>query len=246
MATERGEWLCRHIEHVGMLEKELMRHLPGLIDLGEPAQRVTLNIATNADSFGTWFLPAVSAFSRTSDYLLNLAIDDEDHTAEWLQRGRVLAAVTSLAKPVQGCRAIPLGALRYHATASPDYVERHFSAGVTLEAIAQAPALTYNQKDRLQHHWISRTLGQSVAYPTHWLPSTQSFVLASLTGMGWGLNPGPLVRDHLASGRLVELIPGAVLDVPLFWQVNRLAADRLTDLTRKIVATAERELTLSS
>ena len=85
-------------------------------------------------------------------------------------------------------------------------------------------------------------LGQSVVYPTHWLPSTQGFVDASLKGMGWCLNPAQLVMDHLASGRLVELVPDAPLDVPLFWQVNRLAADRLSALTRSVVATAKREL----
>ena len=80
-----------------------MQHLPGLVDPASPTQRVTLNVATNADSLGTWFLAAAAAFTRGSDYLLNIAIDDEDHTADWLRRGRVLAAVTSLAKPVQGC-----------------------------------------------------------------------------------------------------------------------------------------------
>jgi len=132
--------------------------------------------------------------------------------------------------------------MRYHATASPEFVDRHFAAGVTLEAIARAPGVSFNQEDRLQHEWIRRTLGQSVAYPTHWLPSTQSFVDASLLGIGWGLNPTPLIRDHLASGRLVELVPGAVLDVPLFWQVNRLAAERLSALTRSIIEIAGREL----
>jgi LysR family transcriptional regulator (chromosome initiation inhibitor) len=92
-----------------MLEHELMEQLPGLVGPGEPAHRVTLNIAANAD-MAAWFLPAVSTFTQTSDYLLKVAVDDENHTAEWLQRGRVLAAVTSIAKPVQGCRAIPLGA----------------------------------------------------------------------------------------------------------------------------------------
>jgi DNA-binding transcriptional LysR family regulator len=100
-ATERGEWLCRHMEHVGMLETELMANLPGLVGPSEPTPRVTLNIATNSDSLATWFLPAVAAFTRASDYLLKVAVDDEDHTVEWLQRGRVLAAVTSIAKPVQ-------------------------------------------------------------------------------------------------------------------------------------------------
>lgn len=239
-ASEKGQWLCRHMEHVGMLEKELIDQLPGLV--ASPIERVTLNIATNADSLGTWFLKAVSKFTQDAGYLLSIAIDDEDYTAEWLQRGRVLAAVTSLKKPVQGCHVTALGTLRYRATASPAYFKRHFSTGVTPATIARAPALTFNQKDRLQHAWIRQTLGKSVTYPTHWLPSTQSFVDASLTGMGWGVNPIPLVRDHLAAGRLVELVPGAVLAVPLFWQVNRLAADRLSDLTKGIVTTAKREL----
>ena len=214
-ATEKGAWLCRHMEHVGMLEAELMQHLPGLVDPASPAQRVTVNIAINADSLGTWFLAAASAYTSGSDNLLNIAIDDEDHTADWLRRGRVLAAVTSLAKPVQGCHLRPLGKLRYHATASPGYMERHFPAGVTPEAIANAPALTFNQKDRLQHEWVRQALGQDVTFPTHWLPSTQSFVDASLAGMGWALNPVQLVREHLASGRLVELVAGATLDRPL-------------------------------
>lgn len=244
IATERGAWLCRHMEHVGMLEQDLIEHLPGLVDPAAPVQRVTLNVATNADSLGTWFLTAISAFAQSTDYLLSVAIDDEGHTAEWLQRGRVVAAVTSLSKPVQGCHVTPLGTLRYYATASPDYLDRHFSAGVTPETLAQAPALTFNQKDRLQDEWIRQVFGQSVVYPTHWLPSTQGFVDASLTGMGWSLNPAQLVSDHLAAGRLVELVPRAPLEVPLFWQVNRLAADRLSALTQKVVATAKRELVL--
>ena len=52
------------------------------------------------------------------------------------------------------------------------------------------------------------------------------------------MNPAPLVREHLNSGRLLELIPETPLDVPLYWQINRLAADRLIDLTREITAAA--------
>jgi LysR family transcriptional regulator (chromosome initiation inhibitor) len=242
LATPKGEWLCRHMEHVGMLEKELTRQLPGLVAPDAPSQRVTLNIATNADSLGTWFLDAVSPFAKKTDYLLNIAIDDQDYTAEWLQRGRVIAAVTSLKKPVQGCHVTPLGGLRYRATASPAFVARYFADGVTAASIADAPGLIFNQKDRLQHDWIRRATGKSIAYPTHWLPSTQSFVEACLLGMGWGVNPEQLVKHHLAAGRLVELVPGLTLDVPLYWQVSRLARDRLSALTQNIVTTARREL----
>ena len=241
-ATQKGDWLCRHVEQVGMLERELLAELPGLSSREHAAQRVTLHIATNADSLGTWFLNAISQFSTTSDYLLNIAVDDQDHTAEWLRRGRVVAAVTSLSKPVQGCRLTPLGILQYRATASPDFMARHFPNGITRDVIAKAPALTFNQKDRLQDQWVRTVLGTDIACPTHWLPSTQAFVDASLSGMGWGMNPIQLVGQYLRSGQLIELIPDTPLDIPLFWQVNRLAADRLADLTKIVLATAQLKL----
>jgi LysR family transcriptional regulator, chromosome initiation inhibitor len=240
-ATEKGEWLCRHMENVGMLENELLKNLPSLADRGLP-QRVTLQIATNADSLGTWFLQAASEFSKSSDYLLRIFLDDQDYTADWLLQGKVVAAVTSAEKPVSGCRRFSLGALRYHATASPDFYARYFSGGVTPEAIADAPSLKFNQKDGLQSDWIRNSLGRDVNVPIHWLPSTQSFVEGSLMGMGWGMNPAHLVKDHLATGRLMELIPDTPLDIALYWQINRLASDHLAKLTQKVIEVARRAL----
>lgn len=241
-ATEKGDWLCRHMENVGMLESELLEHLPALSDRDNPEQRVTLQIATSADSLGAWFLEAMADFSKTSNYLLNISIEDQDHTAEWLERGRVIAAVTSMEKPVAGCRRYSLGALRYHAAASPEFVRRYFPDGVTPEALARAPSFTFNQKDRLQAQWIRRTLATDVNVPTHWLPATQGFLDAALLGMGWGMNPIQLTEAHIKAGRLVELIPGTPLDVVLYWQISRLAADRLAGLTQKVIEVARRSL----
>ncbi|WP_306007006.1 LysR family transcriptional regulator ArgP [Aquicoccus porphyridii] len=240
-ATDKGLALCRHMDRVGMLEKDLMEHLPELSG-AEGAGQVTLNVATNADSLGTWFLEAIASFTRATDYLVNVAIDDEDHTADWLRRGRVLAAVTSLERPVQGCRVTPLGALRYQATASPDFVARYFPDGLTKEAFQRAPALTFDQKDRLQNVWAREVFGQDMSFPTHWLPSTQSFLEGSLAGMGWALNPVQLARRHLERGDLVELAPGQMLERHLFWQINRLAADQLHELSRLVLTVARREL----
>ena len=238
VATEKGEWLCRHMDNVGMLEAELAEQLPGLSEPGHALEHVTLNIATTADSLATWFLPALSAFSKSTDYLLNIAIDDQEHTGEWLERGRVLAAVTSMAKPVPGCQVIYLGKLQYVAAATPEYAERYFSAGLTADTLRRASALTFNQKDRLQATWTHRVVGEHVPYPTHWLPSVQSYLDACLGGMGWGLQPLPLVVEHLAEGRLVDLAPAVRLDVELFWQISRLSASRLAALSRSVVAAA--------
>ena len=242
VATEKGEWLCRHLENIGMLERDLLEQLPSLASADDLTERVTVHVATNADSLGTWFIEALSKFAQSSMYLVHVAIDDEDHTADWLQRGRVSAAVTGFEKTVPGCRRVSLGSMRYHATASPEFVARHFSRGVNAESLRDAPALTFNQKDSLQTRWIAQTLGADITCPTHWLPSTHAFVEASLSGMGWGMNPSRLVHQHLRTGNLVELIPDTPLDIPLFWQINRLAADRLSGLTNEVSAVARKHL----
>jgi LysR family transcriptional regulator (chromosome initiation inhibitor) len=65
---------------------------------------------------------------------------------------------------------------------------------------------------------------------------------AALAGLGWGMNPEPLVRHHLAAGRLVELQPGRPLDVVLHWQVAQLPLPALDRLTQQVLAVAQRSL----
>lgn len=240
-ATNEGARLCRHMEQVGMLESQLVDLFPQ-VQLRHTLAPVTLSIAANADSLGTWLLPAFAAFTRESGFLLDIAVDDQEHTADWLKRGRVMGAVTALGKPVQGCQVKRLGKLRYYATASPDYIGRYFPQGITPEALAMAPALTFNQKDRLQQQWVRRQFGCEVSLPTHWLPSSEGFVEAALLGMGWCLNPIHLVQGHLSSGRLVELMPSSTFDVTLFWQTSRLATATIAPLTRALFQQAKQAL----
>lgn len=228
------------MELVGQLENNLLEQLPELGDV--TSGPVTVDIAVNADSLGTWFLPAMAAFAEGSNVLLNIAVDDQDHTADRLKRGRVLAAVTSMSEPVAGCTVTALGQLRYVATASPEFIRRYLSEGVNADAMRRAPALTFNQKDNMQQDWLAANFATTSAPPTHWLPSTQGFVEASLLGMGWSLNPIALVRDHIEAGRLVELVPGATTDIPLYWQVSRWAESHFPELTRQVVGAAKASL----
>jgi LysR family transcriptional regulator (chromosome initiation inhibitor) len=242
VATEVGARLARHAELVGVLEAELRRELPAHAQQAVGAGPATLRVAVNADTLGTWFVDAMAAFAREDDTLLDVAVDDQDHTADWLRRGRVLAAVTSLAAPVQGCRSRRLGALRYVATASPGFVARWFGDGVDAASLARAPSLLFDRKDGLQAQWVRRLLRRDVALPAHGLPSTHAFVEAALGGVGWGMNPLALVEGHLAAGRLVELVPGRGLDVPLYWQAVRLPVAALDRLGAAVHGAAARAL----
>ena len=239
-ATDYGRLLCRHFDQVAALEGDLSAAMPGFAS-GEGG-RVTVPVAVNADSLDSWFLEAVAAFSQEANHLVELKVDDQDHTAEWLRRGEVFAAVTSEEKPVQGCRVKRLGTLSYVATASPQFLAKHFPDGVTAEAIASAPSLCFNRKDRLQSQWLETHFGRDIAKPVHWLPSPGAFVIGCRMGIGWGLNPRMMVEEDLRAGHLVELIPGAGFDTPLFWQVSRLPSGTLKTLGDFVTAAAGRHL----
>ena len=236
--TEIGGRLCRHAALVSVLEAELRRELPMLPQEPTDVLQANLRIAVNADSLATWFVDAMKDFGRENATLLSLTLDDEDQTAAWLRRGHVLAAVTSLRAPVQGCRSRRLGVLRYVATASPDFVRRWFNAGVTADALTQAPSLVFDRNDKLESHWARRQVGRDVQLPAHRLPSARAFVDAALAGVGWALNPLALVESHLKSGTLVQLIADTPVDVPLHWQVTRLEVPVLEQLTRSVVRAA--------
>lgn len=242
-ATEAGRLLCRHAERVALLEQELREALPALAEAGSPG-RPTLRVAVNADSLATWFIAAMRAFCEATPALLDLSLDDQAHTAERLRAGEVLAAVSAEAEPVPGCRSTPLGALRYVAVASPGFVARHFAAGWHAAALAGAPCLVFNSKDRLQADWARLALGgtEPPPAPTHWLPSSTAFVDAARAGIGWGLVPAALATADLAAGTLLALDGGRPLDVPLHWQCARRRLAVLDRLTDAVVAAARAQL----
>ncbi|MDB5661042.1 MAG: LysR family transcriptional regulator ArgP [Cypionkella sp.] len=236
-ATPAGLRLIRHHDELTLLERTLATDLPWLSP--RPA---TLRIAVNADSLATWVIPALAA---TDGFLFDLVIDDQDVSQDWLKRGEVAAAITAHPGPLQGCDTIPLGALRYRATASPAYMARWMPDGVTAAALAAAPALRFSDKDRLQDIWVEQQIGakaKRAAFPSHRLASSQAFVDGCLAGLGWAMNPEVLAAPYLASGALVEMVPNTPLDVALHWQFSRLTAPALASLTREIRAAAGRVL----
>jgi len=238
--TETGRRLCQHVDQVRLLEQDLEGTVPALAPEG--IARVPLPVAVNADSLATWFAPTIAVWAAAAPVLMEITVDDQDHTAEWLRSGAVLAAVTSSSRAAVGCNSRPLGSMRYLPAASPDFMARHFPDGVGAGSLARAPSLVFNAKDELQAQWAQRLCHRHVELPRHILPSSQAFVTATLAGMGWGLHPQALISPHLKDGSLVQLVPKTPLDVPLHWQHARAASTLLDGLTQRLVAAARRAL----
>lgn len=238
-ATDLGQALLAHHDKVRLLEADLAATLGNTPTGGAPP---TVRIAVNADSLATWFPAAISGFARTGAISLDLVLDDEGYTADRLRSGEVLAAVTADSSPVPGCRTVHLGTMRYAACASPAFAARYFRDTLDAAALALAPVLRFNQRDRLQARWAKEVHGADLTGPVHWVPSTHAFLDLAIAGLAWGLQPVILAAPFIATGALVEIQPGRHLGVDLSWTVSRLPSDALARLTRDVCAAGRRSL----
>lgn len=215
------------------------------LGVGEQAGHATLPIACNADSLATWFLPALARMPARHRAVFDVHVDDQDRTFELFTSESVLAGVTSVARPVPGCRVTPLGVMRYFAAAAPDFADAYFADGMTADAVAAAPVVVFNRKDTLQHKFIRDLTGRSLTPPAHYLPASADFLRGVRLGLGWGLIPELQWADAARSGGLVQLAAHRPVDVPLYWQVWTLDSPPLRALTDVVLAAARDRLRAS-
>lgn len=225
-ATPAGQSLLAHVRQVRLMEADLLGALDGREGggaTGKAAQWRSLSVAVNADSLTSWFLPGVAAALQKHHLLLDIVIDDQDHTHDALQSGDVTGCVTTLAAPMRGCVAEPLGAMRYHCVAAPALLAQ-WKTGAARKALSahhllENPAVIFNRKDALQDTFLAQHFGLHAAgYPRHFVPAVDAFEQALELGMGWGMVPELLlaVRGHRPP--LAEVLPGRWVDVALYWQ----------------------------
>lgn len=227
-ATEAGQVLVRLAGQTALLHSEALTEVTGRGDT------LRLAVAVNADSLSTWFPRALNGLP--DGVVVDLQREDQDHSAALLRDGSVMAAVTADARPVQGCRAESLGAMRYLAVAAPSFHARWFGSGVP-DALGVAPVLTFNRKDALQQRFILRVTGRRLQPPVHYVPSSWAYVDLVRQGLGWGMVPDVAAREAIEDGRLVQVAQGH-LDVPLHWQRWKLESPALRDLTDRVTRTA--------
>lgn len=228
--TEAGQTLLRKVLPMLTLEAEAFADF----QLDQPADMAPrrLKIAVNDDSLETWLLPALAELSQDFGYLFDVVVDDQDHSLSLLRDGSVIGAVTSDAKAIQGCDIHPLGTMRYHAIASPEFKARYFAHGLNVEALGVAPMLVFNRKDELQNRFIRRVTTQILQPPTHYIPTSKGFVEAAALHLGWCMVPECMIQADLRLQRVVLLDPSITVDVPLYWQHASLRSTTLANLTR--------------
>lgn len=236
-ATAAGQALLTHVKQVRSMEADLLAGLHGTGGARKTWQ--TLGVAVNADSVASWLLPGVAPLLARHRLLLDILIDDQDHTHDALKSGDVMGCVTTLAEPMRGCLSEPLGVMRYHCVASASLAQKCRTPGGGLSAhkLLAHPAIIFNRKDALQDAFLAQQFGlRQPAYPRHFAPAVDAFETAIALGLGWGMVPDHALRAR--PGAFEALVPDATVDVALYWQHWAREAPSAQRLTAAVKAAA--------
>jgi LysR family transcriptional regulator (chromosome initiation inhibitor) len=241
-ATPAGQALLVHVKQVRLMEADLVDGLQGG-SLDKAPHMQSLSVAVNADSLTSWFLPGVAGLLARHRMLLDIVVNDQDHTHDALKSGEVAGCVTTLAQAMRGCAAEPLGVMRYRCVASPAIIAQWSepgsgqAGGVSAHRLLSTPAVIFNRKDALNDAFLAQHFGlRDALYSRHFVPAVDAFELALELGMGWGMVPDLLLAKRKNRPALVEILPDRPVDVALYWQHwerESLSAHRLTQAVRQ-------------
>lgn len=235
--SEDGLLLCQHIDQVTLLQHELRDRMGG--PKGNTKAVVSIRIAVNNDSLATWFAKVLKRAGDEMNLRLEVIPDDQDFTEERLRSGEALAVVTTNEKAIPGCHLVSLGEMDYVGVATPAFVRQHMPDGVTLEALASAPAIRYDQKDTLPEQWMRLGLGDVRPIAAHIVPSYEGHLRCALDSVGWAIMPTITVGPLIAAGDLVDLAPGRAVPMQLQWQYRTQSSTillKLSDIVRDVAA----------
>ncbi|UTH73197.1 LysR family transcriptional regulator ArgP [Chromobacterium sp. IIBBL 290-4] len=237
--TEAGRQLLRHHQQLTLMENQLLQTLT-------PAKRqrefTTLAVGVNADSLATWFMRSIGPALEAQDILLDITVDDQDHTHELMRTGHVIGCVGTRPVPIQGGIQHYLGAMRYLCLATPAFAARYFPNGVDHDALARAPSIIFSRKDAVQGQFLRQAAGYDGHFPYFTVPSAQGFVELTRQGLAYSLLPELMLDDDLERGALLDLFPGQFIDIPLYWHHWRVESALSQALTEAMLEYSAQQL----
>ncbi len=243
LPTQFGHQMIKHYQQVKLLESDLFKTIEG------SAQQdfVVFPVGINVDSLSTWFLDAMGEFLKKERVLLDLVVDDQEHTHRLMQDGKVGGCISSRAEPMQGCRVAYLGSINYHLLATPEFAAQWFADGLNTKSVARAPILVYNRKDSSHETLLKSVLGEVPAQLTlHYFPATErfaDFIAQSLACGMCDITADETCMRMLKNGTLIDLAPNNFVKVRLYWHSWNLQSP-LLDRFSKILVQKTRKILL--
>ncbi len=230
--TEQGLPLLVHYRQVSQLEAEFRQ----VARTHRPQSFVSLAIGLNADSFATWFFPAICEALKNDKIVLDLHVDDQDLTHSLMQEGRVWGCISTRSQALQGCRATRLGRVKYAIFATKQFAEKWFPDGISREAVEHAPMARYNRKDDLNRQMFDILLNyQPQNPPTFFLPSTEMYGCFVAESQCYGILPEQQSTPLERMGKIINLSPAHSIHIELFWHSWNLKSTIMEKFSRHLI-----------
>ncbi|MEG0482107.1 MAG: LysR family transcriptional regulator ArgP [Acinetobacter sp.] len=231
--TQSGQEVLLFLQHHRLMEQNLIQNLQGQ---RSNSQFFKLNIASNADSLATWLLSSIQKTLIQEKIIIDLKIDDQSQTHHLLEAGLVNACISTESSPMKGCEATLLGKMSYRMVATPQFIQHYFQNGIHRNGLRNTPTVIFNDKDHVHIQTIQRIYGLTAnMYPCHYIPSSTAFVEAIFLSLGYGMVPDLQVENELASGKLIEVMPEARLELELYWHHWKQQSSQLESLTKTLI-----------
>lgn len=235
--TEYGQKLLGLLYHVELIEHDILNN-------SNSSHVVTIPISANADSLATWMFPALKDFLANRSVRLDIKVDDETKTLDYLLKGEVVGSISSQSLPVIGSKCDYLGTLDYIFVSTPTFAEKYFKNGVTQDALLKAPIVSFNHSTDMHHiflqEYFSLTPG---SLNSHIVPSSEAYIQLMLQDSACCMISKQQVKNELESGKIVNLIPSMVQHKKLYWHRYQPESETIKQMSQYIINNAKYNLT---
>ncbi len=198
--TDLGEKILAHYRKVMSLEEAL-----DLDPTNPTEQKPTIRISMNVDSLEIWFKKVLQSRDIAKLVNLEVSVDDEKYTLDYLKSGRVDVSIGILKTPVSNHECIHLGTMTYALVGSPEFKKEHAPRGMNDFDLTRVPAIIFNERDDLHTEYVKKFFQFSGSYPKTSIPSNRGLKAALISGFGYGLQPLMDIQKELKSKELVLL-----------------------------------------
>lgn len=241
VATQLGKKVMGLYNQVSRLEDDLLSTSAQKEEKGF----TTLPIGINADTMATWFFQAIRPFLLNNRVVLDLMVEDQDQTHNFLRDGKVLGCISTRKSAIQGCRVEYLGNIDYSLYCSHSFAKQWFVDGLDIAAVQRAPMITFNRKDELNLKILEKAFNTKLKeYTTFYVPSTELFLDFIKAGLAYGAMPYQQCRKPLQEKLIMELSPEYRIGVSLYWHCWNLDSYLLRQLSKQIVTGFKKSVSL--
>lgn len=236
--TKLGKRLCKHFEHVRLLETKLQLNHGHLFN-SSGIDPINIDLMFHGRLIPTGLLEQLVIFSDyQSDFLINTTTVDEELIQLKMDNGDTGAAITSILRDNPLYIVHHLGKQNYMPVSSAAFAHKYFDGQIDISKLRRAPSVAHNSAPDLASRFLTQLDGNLYECTSDSFPSLYSIMNTCIDGKAWAMVPTPLAQNYLENCRLINLCPGETLTIDMYLYVLHSLEKIIPQLSEIIISAA--------